>query len=175
MHDFADKRDRLNMKGKIMPKYTISKAVIENADEIGKIAYQVALLHYQNAPDEFKKPTLKNQTEYIKKSIADKNVLVLNAKKDEKIVGYVIVYFNTLPKEYFCFEKRAFIGSIAVDENYRGQGIGTALLQAVETQAKKKKIFVVEIDVYTFNQYAEKLYNKLGYQDIKHYKKKILK
>lgn len=158
-----------------MPKYTITKAVIENADEIGKIAYQVALLHYQNAPDEFKKPTLKNQTEYIKKSIADKNVLVLNAKKDEKIVGYAIVYFNTLPKEYFCFEKRAFIGSIGVDENNRGQGVGTALLQAAEKEVLKKKISTVEMDVYIFNQDAEKLYNKLGYKDIKHYKKKILK
>ena len=162
------------MKGKIMQKYTIIKATPVDANEIGKIAYQVALLHYQNAPDEFKKPTLKNQTDYIKKSIADKNVLVLCAKSDEKTVGYVVVYFNTLPKEYFHFEKRAFIGSIAVDENYRGQGVGTALLKAVETAVKKKKISALEIDVYTFNQDAEKLYNKLGYKDIKYYKQKIL-
>ena len=158
-----------------MQKYIITKATIENAVEIGKIAHQVALLHYQNAPDEFKKPTLKGQTEYIEKSIADKNALILKAETDEKIVGYVIVYFNTLPKQYFHFEKRAFIGSIAVDENYRGQGIGTALLESAEKAAKEKKISVVEMDVYTFNKKADKLYNKLGYKDIKHYKKKVLK
>lgn len=147
---------------------------MDNAEKIGKIAYQVALLHYQSAPNEFKKPTLKGQTDYIKKSIADKDVLVLNACLNEDVVGYVVVYFNTLPKEYFHFEKRAFIGSIAVDEKHRGKGIGTALLQSVEHEVKKKKISVVEMDVYTFNQKAEKLYNKLGYKDIKHYKKKIL-
>ena len=131
-------------------------------------------MHHKSAPDEFKRPTLKNQTEYIKKSIVDKDVLVLNACLDEKIVGYVVVYFNTLPKEYFYFEKRAFIGSIAVDEKYRRNGIGTALMKRVEYEAQKRKISVVEIDVYTFNSDAERLYNKLGYKDMKHYKKKVL-
>ena len=157
-----------------MKELKITKAKQPDSNEIGKIAYQVALLHYQNAPDEFKKPTLKDQTEYIKKSIDDKDVLVLKAVLDKKIVGYVVVYFNTLPKKYFQSNKRAFIGSIAVDENYRGKGIGTALLKAAETATKKKKISVIEINVYTFNSNAEKLYDKLGYKDIKHYKKKIL-
>ena len=152
----------------------IKKAVPEHVAKIGKIAYQVALLHYQNEPNEFRKPTLKGQTEYIAKTIKEKNALVLDACSGEKIVGYVIIYFNTLPNEYFKFNKRAFIGSIAVDKNYHGKGIGTALLKSAEEAVKKKKISVMEMDVYTFNTDAEKLYNKLGYKDIKSYKKKIL-
>ncbi|MBR6411988.1 MAG: GNAT family N-acetyltransferase [Alphaproteobacteria bacterium] len=104
-----------------------------------------------------------------------KKILVLQAELKGQIAGYVVVYFNTYPEQYFQFPKRAFIGSIGVDENCRGQGVGKALLSGVEEEIKRRDISVIEIDVYTFNNAAEKLYDNLGYQDTKHYKRKFIK
>ena len=158
-----------------MAKITVSIAKLKDSETIGKIAFQTALLHYQSVKNEFKKPTLRAQVKYIQKSISDPDILVLAAETEKKIIGYVVVYFNTYPERYFKFSKRAFIGSIGVDENARGQGVGKALLKGVEAELKKRGIPLVEIDVYTFNQSAEKLYDSLGYEDIKHYKRKFIK
>jgi len=158
-----------------MTKITVSVAKLKDSETIGKIAFQTALLHYQSVKNEFKKPTKKAQIDYIRKSILDPDLLVLKAEMEKKIAGYVVVYFNTYPEKYFKFSKRAFIGSIGVDENARGQGVGKALLKGVEAELKKRGISVVEIDVYTFNKSAGKLYDSLGYEDIKHYKRKFIK
>ena len=158
-----------------MTQVKVSEAKMENATQIGKIAFQTAMFHYQSINNEFKKPTLTGQIDYIKKSISDKDILVLKAELKNEIVGYIVVYFNTYPEKYFKFHKRGFIGSIGVDEACRGQGVGKALLSSVENKLKKQGISVVEIDVYTFNQAAEKLYDTVGYEDIKHYKRKFIK
>ncbi|MDY6407321.1 MAG: GNAT family N-acetyltransferase [Pseudomonadota bacterium] len=158
-----------------MPKITVSRAKMADAEQIGKIAFQTADIHYKSIKNEFKKPTLKTQTEYIRKSISDTDLLVLKATMAGQIAGYVVVYFNTYPAAYFKFPRRAFIGSIGVDKNARGQGVGKALLKAAESAVKRRGISVLEIDVYTFNKAAEKLYVSCGYEDIKHYKRKFIK
>ncbi len=157
-----------------MSEIKVTQAIAEDASKVGDIAYQVAQIHYQQTKKEFKKPTRKSQTEYIQKSILDKNVLVLKASIEDKTVGYVVVYFNTYPKDYFQFNKRAFIGSIGVDKNYQRQGVGKALLKAVENRARKRHISVIEIDYYAFNHSAEALYTHCGYAPKKVYVGKFI-
>ena len=100
--------------------------------------------------------------------------MVLKAQIEGVVVGYVIVYFNTYPSKYFCFNKRAFIGSIGVDKNYKRQGVGKALLKAVENRVKKRNISVVEVDYYSFNTAAEVLYKCCGYKEKKRYMEKFI-
>ncbi len=157
-----------------MSEINVSKATAKDALTIGKIAYQVSQIHYQQTDKEFKKPILKSQVEYISNSISDKNILVLKAQIDDKIVGYVVVYFNTYPAKHFQFNKRAFIGSIGVDKDHQRQGIGKALLKAVENEVKKHKISVIEIDYYVFNKAAGQLYKKCGYKEKKSYMHKFV-
>lgn len=159
---------------KKMSEINVLKASAKDASKIGKIAYQVAQIHYQQTDKEFKKPTLKSQTEYISSSIADKDILVLKAQIGDKIVGYVVVYFNTYPAKHFQFNKRAFIGSIGVDKNHQQKGIGKALLKGVEEEVKKRKISVIEIDYYVFNKAAGKLYKNSGYEEKKSYMHKFI-
>ena len=156
-----------------MSNIKVVKANIEDVPEIGKIAHQVAQIHYQKAEKEFKKPTLKNQTAYIRKSVSDKDILVLKAVSDDKIVGYVVVYFNTYPAAYFQLNKRAFIGSIGVDSHYQRTGIGKVLLTGVEKEVKKRHISVVEVDYYSFNRAAESLYTRCGFVERKRYMSKF--
>ena len=158
-----------------MSEIKVLKANAKDATQIGKIAYQVALLHYQQTDKEFKKPTLKSQTEYIAASIADQDILVLKAQMGDQIAGYVVVYFNTYPAKHFQFNKRAFIGGIGVDKNHQRQGVGKALLKGVEDAAKKHKISAIEIDYYVFNQAAGKLYKNCGYEEKKLYLRKFIR
>ena len=165
---------RKKMKRVSMSKIKITQATSKDISEIGKIAYQVGLIHAQQIKKEFKKPTLKSQTAYIRQSIDNKDILVLKAHIDDVIVGYVVVYFNTYPFAYFQLNKRAFVGSIGVEENYQRCGVGRALLKAVEKEIKKRKISVIEIDYYTFNVAAENLYKNCGYKETKRYMRKFV-
>ena len=157
-----------------MPEVQVTEAVIDDIPQLGSIAYSVARTHYQKTEKEFKEPTPADQTEYIRKCISDDGILTLKAQMGDEVVGYVVVYFNTFPDKYFQFSKRAFIGSIGVAENHRRQGVGKALLKAVENEVKKHNISIIEIDYYTFNVAAENLYKSLGYQENKRYMRKFI-
>ena len=57
----------------------------------------------------------------------------------------------------------ADIGNIAVAENYRGSGIGTALLQKLCEKAKEKGAEKVFLEVRVSNSAAMKLYLRCGF------------
>lgn len=60
-----------------------------------------------------------------------------------------------------------YIGSIAVAEHYRGKGIGTQLLNAVNDLAKNNGFDSIILDVVDTNPRAFDLYKRHGYEVIK--------
>lgn len=58
------------------------------------------------------------------------------------------------------------ITNMAVDENYRQQGIGKALMQEMELCADKKDITIFFLEVRESNLPAQKLYASMGYSPI---------
>lgn len=153
---------------------TVSIAQDSDTESIGRIAFQTAQIHTLNAPDEFRETTLEAQTQYIKNSIAAEESTVFKAQTDDQVCGYLVLYIDSQPEEFFVHPKKGFVGSIGVDEKFRGRGIASALLAAAEKFLKEQGIAVFDIDVYTFNETAERVYDSFGFKDLKHYKRKIL-
>ncbi|MBP5533897.1 MAG: GNAT family N-acetyltransferase [Alphaproteobacteria bacterium] len=153
----------------------IRQAAIDDVAAISKIFHQVSIIHYQNVEREFVLPKIEDEQKYIAETIDNKDAVLFVAEENKNILGYLILYIQKYPDCFFMDTRKGFIGSVGVDENYRGKGIGTKLLKAAETYLKKNDIFVFETDVFVFNKGAEKLYNRFGFKDIKKYKKKILK
>ena len=60
--------------------------------------------------------------------------------------------------------KVASIETLAVDEDYRRQGIATSLLTALFEEFKQKEIDLVTLSVPTVEVAAMKLYGKLGFE-----------
>jgi ribosomal protein S18 acetylase RimI-like enzyme len=77
----------------------------------------------------------------------------LKALAGEALVGYVLV--DLRPREGI-----AWIASIAVHPDYRGQGIGTALLDECERLAGLPR---TKLSVRVSNEDAIRLYRRLGY------------
>jgi len=61
-------------------------------------------------------------------------------------------------------EKEYYISNIAVFPEYRGTGIGTALMIKIEKYAKRKGLKKIALDVEVENSGAVKLYQRLGYR-----------
>lgn len=80
------------------------------------------------------------------------------AKDGTKIVGYITVVTGKFKK----VQKNAYIVMAVLDE-YRGKGIGTALLMHVEEFARERGMHRIELEVFESNTGAIKLYEKNGF------------
>lgn len=65
--------------------------------------------------------------------------------------------------QLFCWRKRAEIGSLVVAEPLRGNGIGTALIEALSDAATNLGAEQIEIGADQDNQQAIELYQRLGF------------
>ena len=82
------------------------------------------------------------------------DVVRLKAVEDERMVGFVAG--DPRPSQGF-----SWIATIAVLPEYRGRGIGRALLQACEEQLRTPR---VKLSVRASNQAAINLYEQQGYR-----------
>ena len=94
------------------------------------------------------------------KKYADKNGIARNympfafvAEDDDKLVGVITgnAYYNEV-----------YIGELIVDENYRGQHVGSKLLNAVEDYYKDKNFGSMNLASYAFQ--APEFYKKHGFE-----------
>ncbi|MEM4557258.1 MAG: GNAT family N-acetyltransferase [Desulfurococcaceae archaeon] len=83
-----------------------------------------------------------------------KRIIAIVAKYDGAVVGFAIAYRNG---------KRAYIDSIAVDKNYRGMGVGRAILEYLEKIFLEKRVKLVFLSVKSWNVRALDFYLRNGY------------
>lgn len=107
------------------------------------------------------KVTLAGEKGWLSKSLEEvkkKEVVLLEAYVEAQLVGQVEVRKGIFRKRY--------IGTLhlGVDKDFRGEGIGEALMNAVETEAKEIGVKVIELQVFGENDPALSLYKKLGYR-----------
>ncbi|MFM2415261.1 MAG: hypothetical protein RI911_954 [Candidatus Parcubacteria bacterium] len=80
------------------------------------------------------------------------------AKDGKKIIGYLTVVTGKFKK----VAGNAYI-VMGVDASYRGKGIGSSLLEHVETFAREHKMHRIELEVFESNTGAVKLYERNGF------------
>ncbi len=61
----------------------------------------------------------------------------------------------------------AYIDGIAVTPGYRGRGIGSRLITALEARAKAQRLSMVCLEVVDTNPHAKKLYHNLGFEAVR--------
>ena len=111
-----------------------------------------------------KKATVKDEAEYIKKSLngeKNKTNVHLVAEHDGKIVGNTDVGLEKF--------RRSHIGKfgIAILNGYRGAGLGEYLMSEIIKSAKKElrpRLKVIRLEVYEGNKPAINLYKKMGFK-----------
>lgn len=74
------------------------------------------------------------------------------------------------------FQKAPFyLDTLAVRNDRRSTGVGTALLEAVEREAARQGYDAVVLDVLDENPRAQKLYESLGYAPVSHHPRPFFK
>lgn len=94
--------------------------------------------------------------------LGDPNSLCLVAKKNERLLAYVTVSFVW---------DRGQINTVAVDPEFRGQGLAKTLLQQLIAHARQRGILALELEVRESNRAALGLYRGLGFATVGRRKK----
>lgn len=76
----------------------------------------------------------------------------------DKLVGFIWAY-----SVVFRGENRMYVSVIQIDDAYRGRGLGTKLLNAVENKARIASLPALYIHAEAYNQGAIRLYEREGY------------
>lgn len=96
---------------------------------------------------------------YYKKRILDRNSLVLIAKSDDKIIGYLIGAISKA-ENYRKIRKIAELENMLVKKEHRGKKIGSQLIKGLFKWAKSKKISRLKVITSSKNKKAIGFYKK---------------
>ena len=106
----------------------------------------------------------------VLKGIRKRTVVDVAALCEGNVVGHCSIYRRSFPDV-----AHTGVLGIAITKDYRGLGIGEALIRAALARAKGEGIHVIELEVFATNPEAKKLYEKVGFKPAGSIPKKFLR
>jgi GNAT superfamily N-acetyltransferase len=146
----------------------------EDAAGLVRAAADLAQQYAELEPDRFVVPDEAAALTHYEKALtrpAQEGVLTLVAEIDGQAVGAVVAELREpLPNaavqpQLDVRRRRAYLGYLAVQERYRGRGIGGRLLDAVEVWAREQGAELIATDTnLRSNVGAAEFYERHGYE-----------
>jgi glucosamine-phosphate N-acetyltransferase len=95
------------------------------------------------------------------RALHSRNELYDCAVEDKKVVGFCSIWIK---ESLWQAGGLAYIGEMVVDEDIRGQGIGTLLLENAYLQAKSRSCRRIELDSGFARKEAHHFYESAGFE-----------
>lgn len=143
-----------------MEELKIMQPTIKDQSKINNLAKQVHKLHVNWNPDLFLDVEEVISEERLNKLLKTDSIYV--AKINNKIVGYIIIDIKEKENEVIRYRKLLSIDTLCIDEDFRGQGIGTKMLEFAKNIAKEQNCTDMHLTVNPNNEKAIKVYEKFG-------------
>ncbi len=143
-------------------KITIEIPKLQDFKNINKLAKQVHQIHVQWRPDLFLDVKEVITQEEFEEMLKNKTIVV--AKIQDEIVGYMMFSIKEKITHIIRYRKYLTIDAICVDENKRGNGIGTACLNYAKRIGKENGCTDLFLTVNEENKKAINLYENFGFQ-----------
>lgn len=87
----------------------------------------------------------------------------LVAREDDELAGWVQVDKSV---DWITTKEIGWINDVYVKKSFRGRGHATRLLKRALLELKDRNYDEVRLNVYTFNEQAIHLYEKVGFTDV---------
>ena len=147
-----------------MNKISVRKVKDSDIECIDHLLFQVNAVHQQGRPDLFVKGGRKYNHEQLFKIFHDEHTPVLVAVDENNVVqGYAFCILQDYKDNHaFCPIKTLYIDDLCVNEERRGQHLGTMIYNAVLDFAKKLGCYNVTLNVWTCNPSAIQFYKDCG-------------
>ena len=144
----------------LMEKLKIIQPTIDEWSKINELAKQVHKLHINWNSDLFLDVEEVISMERLNKLLETDSIYV--AKVNGEIVGYIIIDIKEKDNGFMRYRKLLSIDTLCIDEDFRGQGIGTKILEFAKNIAKEENCTDMHLTVNLNNENAIKVYEKFG-------------
>ncbi len=143
----------------------IRAATILDVDALVSLNAHVHSIHVEALPLLFRnQPPVDEVAVAFRKMIEDPTAFWLLAE-ETTACGYLYAQFHERPENWF---RAAFqvcnISHISVHPDARRKGVARQLVAAVVAEAERRDFTRIELDVWSFNQDARKVFRRLGFQ-----------
>lgn len=138
--------------------YLIREATLGDAEELRLYAIRIFA---ERLPGLYRReaPTLEEEMEFIRSHMDTPGSMMLVATVDGQIAGLVGFQARQVPQE-----RHVGMFGVSVDRQYRGAGIGSALITALLDWAPRNGITRVEVEAFAVNEGAIRLYERFGFE-----------
>jgi len=136
-------------------------ATLSDWEAINRLSNQVAALHTAWRPDLFRTAEYSYPKEVVEELINEKSIFV--AKLNGTVVGYTAFWIWETNGSCSVPRKVLSINDFCVDEDARGHGIGTQMMQELRVLAKAFGCTDLQLTVYPQNDAAIAFYQKCGF------------
>ena len=134
---------------------------IQDYEQINSLAVKLHDLHVLWRPDIFVHVDSIFSKEELQEIIDSKSMFI--ARVNNKVAGYILIgKIVEGTKKGYKYRKELPIDAMIVDEDMRGKGIGTKLLEHVIDLAEENNCTGIRLTVNEENDSARKLYEKVG-------------
>ena len=138
-------------------------AKLEDYEVIEALAKDVQKMHIKWRPDIYTLESNMIPKEFFKPIVDNKTMYV--AEEDNKVKGFIMYTEKEYNIDNQVKRTTYAIDAIAVDKQYRGQGIGTKLIDKIKEIAKDNNVDAIELQVNAKNIAAKAMYEKYGFSD----------
>ena len=128
---------------------------------VEKIMKQVQQMHINWRPDIYKYNETVLPLEIYEQAVKDKTFFV--AEYEEHVAGILFIMYRHIENPIQMTRNIIYIDSIAVDEKYRGKGIGHAFFDFLKDLKNQKGYDGIELHVNAKNEAAYKMYTDYGF------------
>ncbi len=132
-------------------------------ESVIKIMSQVQDMHAEWRPDIYR-----HNDNLIPKDVFEKildNETFYVAESDNGVVGVLEIAFRHIESPSHVTRDFIFIDTMAIDENYRGMGIGHRMFDFIKAIKKEKNLDGIELQVNARNRAAYEMYKKYGFTE----------
>ena len=154
-----------DMDGKDIAMNRVRKAENKDIPRIMDLLIQVDMVHHTGRPDIFKGPATKYNEKQLEMIIKDDTTPVfVCVDENDRVIGHAFcIYKQVLDDSVLTDIRTLYIDDICVDEENRGNHVGTALYEHVIDHARKEGFYNVTLNVWSCNPQALKFYEALGF------------
>lgn len=144
-------------------KIHIRNARLEEYKTVETIMKQVQQMHIDWRPDIYKYSETVLPLEIFEQAIKDKTFFV--AEYEGNIAGILFIIFRHIESPNQMIRNVIFVDSMAVDEKYRGKGIGHAFFDFLKDLRNEKRYDGIELQINAKNKAAYEIYVNCGFTE----------
>ena len=132
-------------------------------ESVIKIMSQVQDMHVEWRPDIYKPNDNLILEDVFEKIIEDGTFFV--AETNDMVIGVLEFVFRHIESPSHVTRDVIFIDTMAIDENFRGMGIGHQMFDFLKKLKQEKNLDAIELQVNARNRAAYEMYHKCGFTE----------